>query len=244
MKTLLTSRSPASQSGLMVIPRALLTRRGTPAWDGLIRMSGGIALAGIPLVVVLPELGGLVAFALVSVWVHGPASPFLPATYEPILMLFGRLYSPILLGLIGTAANLVAEYLNYQLFRELLARRALDRMTKDPRLLRVVGLFNLRPFLVTWFVSWSPFPDWTIRILAPLSGYPIRRWLLAMALGRFPRFWLIAWLGTRIHLHASTLGWFAIIPACIASFWLIRGSRRGRRGPPASPLPVPVPLAL
>ena len=228
----------------MTALRALLLRRGTPAWDGLIRLSGGIAAVGIPLVLLVPAAGGLVAFALASVWVHGPASPFLPATYEPILMLFGRVYHPLLLALIGTAANLLAEYLNYQLFKELLARRALERMVNDPRLLKLVSLFNRRPFLTTWFVSWSPVPDWTIRILGPLGKYPVRRWLLAMGLGRFPRFWLLAWLGTWIHLDARMLGWLAVVPATVVAIGLIRASlRRRRRMPLARPVPESVPLA-
>ncbi len=233
------------RGGVRAILRALLIRRGTPAWDGLIRLSGGIGLIGIPLVLLLPWAGGLVAFALASVWVHGPASPLLPATYEPILILFGRVYYPVLLALIGTAANLVAEYLNYQLFRDLLARRALDRLTNDPRLLKLVALFNRRPFLVTWLISWSPLPDWTIRIMAPLARYPVRPWLLAMGLGRFPRFWVLASLGMWIHLDARILGWLAVIPAVFVGLGLARAAyRRRRRQGLALPLTESVPLAL
>jgi uncharacterized membrane protein YdjX (TVP38/TMEM64 family) len=228
----------------MTALRALLARRGTPAWDGLIRLSGGIGLVAIPLVLLLPEAGALAAFALASVWVHGPASPFLPASYEPILILFGRLYPPVLLALIGTAANLVAEYLNYQLFKELLARRALDRMTHHPRLLRLVALFNRRPFLTTWFISWSPVPDWTIRILGPLGRYPVRPWLAAMGLGRFPRFWLLASLGRWIDLDVRWLGWLAVIPASVAVLGLARAALRRRRRPVlTASIPESVPLA-
>lgn len=228
----------------MAALRALLTRRGTPAWDGLIRLSGGIGLIAIPLVLLVPKAGALAAFALASVWVHGPASPFLPATYEPILILFGRLYPPVLLALIGTAANLVAEYLNYQLFKDLMARRALDRVTNDPRLLRLVTLFNRRPFLTTWFISWSPIPDWTIRILAPLSRYPVRPWLAAMGLGRFPRFWLLASLGTWIHFDTRILGWLAVIPASVVVLGLARAVlRRRHRRVLALPIPESVSLA-
>ncbi len=226
----------------MALLSTLLIRRGTPAWDGLIRLSGGIALVGIPLVLLLPETGALAAFALASVWVHGPASPFLPATYEPILMLYGRLYPPVLLALIGTGANLVAEYLNYQLFKDLLARRALDRLTNDPRLLKLVALFNRRPFLTTWFISWSPLPDWTIRILAPLGRYPVRPWLFAMGLGRFPRFWLLASLGTWIHLDARVLGSLMVIPTCAVVLGLVRAAHRRRRRILTVPAPEPVPV--
>jgi uncharacterized membrane protein YdjX (TVP38/TMEM64 family) len=224
--------------------RALLARHGTKAWDGLIRLSGAIGLIGIPLVVLLPDAGGLIAFALASVWVHGPASPLLPATYEPILILFGQLYPPFLLAVIGTAANLLAEYLNYHLYGELLAQRVLDRVTNDPRLLRLVGQFNRRPFLTTWIVAWSPLPDWTVRILAPLGRYPVRPWLVAMGLGRLPRFWLLAAAGTWIHLDPMVVRWLVVIPGVVVALAIIRvWSRSRHRLPPDVPvaelLPVP-----
>jgi membrane protein YqaA with SNARE-associated domain len=228
----------------MTVARALLTRRGTPAWDGLIRMSGGIALVGIPLVLLLPATGALVAFALASVWVHGPASPFLPATYEPILFAYGQLYPAVLVALIGTAANLVAEYLNYQLYKELMARRALDRLTTHPKVLKLVGLFNRRPFLTTWFISWSPLPDWTIRILAPLARYPVGMWLTAMGLGRFPRYWALAYLGTWLDLDWDILVWLAVLPACAGAIGLARAAYRRRRAVIPSPITEPIPLAL
>ena len=46
-----------------------------------------------------------------------------------------------------------------------------------------------------WICSWSPLPYWSVRILAPLAGYSVRRYLLATFLGRFPRFWFFAALG-------------------------------------------------
>ena len=202
--------------------RALFARRGTPAWDALIRLTGVIGVLGIPLVLLWPEASGLTAFALASVWVHGPASPLLPATYEPILILFGGLYPPLLLAFIGTAANLLAEYLNYRVYGELLAQRQLDRVTSHPTLRRLVTLFNRRPFFTTWFVAWSPLPDWTVRILAPLARYPIRPWLLAMALGRLPRFWLLASLGRWVHVDARTLLWLALLPLGFVAYGLVR----------------------
>lgn len=121
-----------------------------------------------------------------------------------------------------------ARDLNYHLFRELLAQRVLERVTKDPRLRRLVQWFNRRPFLTTWFVAWSPLPDWTIRILAPLSRYPVGPWLVAMGLGRFPRFWLLASLGGWMHLDARLLGGLAVLPLCLVGFGLIRARLRRR----------------
>jgi len=35
-------------------------------------------------------------------------------------------------------------------------------------------------------------------VLAPATDFPIRRYMLAQVLGRFPRFYLLAWIGHTI----------------------------------------------
>ena len=77
--------------------RTVLTRRyGTPVWDFVLRASGVLALIAILLTRIVPAAGGLISFVVVTIWVNGPLAPFLPATYEPILMAFGQIYPPLL----------------------------------------------------------------------------------------------------------------------------------------------------
>lgn len=173
-----------------------LTRRlGSVTADRLLRGTGVVALLAIPLTLLWPVVAPLTAFLLVTVWVHGPASPFLPAAYEPVLLLFGRVYPPLLIGLLGTLGDLYVEYLDYQLFLGLGAFGPYRTLLKHPLFTRAVALFNRRPFLAVWLFAWSPLPDWMIRVIAPAARYPVRRYLLAMGLGRLPKFWLLAALG-------------------------------------------------
>ncbi len=179
--------------------RALLflTRRyGNLAWDGVVRGSGMLALLAIPGVFWLPSaFGGLVGFTLVTIWVNGPLGIFLPATYEPILMLFGRVYPPLLVGFVGILGVLYVEYLNYHLYGKLLHLEGFRVVRESRTVRRVVGLFRRAPFFTVWLCSWSPLPYWAVRILAPISRYPTRKYLLATFLGRFPRLWFFAALG-------------------------------------------------
>ena len=173
-----------------------LTRRfGSVTADRLLRGTGVMALLAIPLTLLWPVVAPLTAFLLVTVWVHGPASPFLPAAYEPVLLLFGRVYPPLLIGLLGTLGDLYVEYLDYQLFLGLGAFGPYRTLLKHPLFTRAVALFNRRPFLAVWLFAWSPLPDWMIRMIAPAARYPVRRYLLAMGLGRLPKFWLLAAVG-------------------------------------------------
>lgn len=168
---------------------------GDGRWDVLVRGSGLAGLIAIPLVALVPAAAGLVVFVLVTVWVHGPLSPFLPAAYEPTLMLYGRLYSPLVVAAFGTMGNLATEYLNYHLYGRVLRLGPLRRVPASRPIRRLLALFERSPGLAVWIGAWSPIPDWVVRGLAPLAGYPVSRYLLAMGLGRLPRYWFFAALG-------------------------------------------------
>ncbi|MEO6056674.1 MAG: hypothetical protein ABIQ49_07535, partial [Gemmatimonadales bacterium] len=98
----------------------LLHRRfGSRTWDGILRGTAAIALGSIGIILWLPGATTLVVFVLLTLGCHGPLSPFLPATYEPILLLYGQLYPPLLIALLGALTSAAAEYLNYHLYRAL-----------------------------------------------------------------------------------------------------------------------------
>lgn len=191
----------------MTVWQQLTRRRGNMAWNGVVRASAVLAVIGIVVTLLgSDEAGGLVGFTIVTVWVNGPVGMFLPATYEPILMLFGTLYPPVIIGLFGIAGTLYIEGLNYYLYQRLLHTRAMAP-ARDSGIVRwITRFFDRAPFFTIWMCSWSPLPYWSVRIMAPLANYPLPRYLLATFLGRFPRLWFFAWLGPALHLSTRTLG--------------------------------------
>jgi uncharacterized membrane protein YdjX (TVP38/TMEM64 family) len=140
-------------------------------------------------------LESLGVFVLLTWICHGPLSPFLPATFEPILLRYGQLYPPLLIALTGAVASAAAEYVNYYLYRTLLGFRSCDRVMRSGTARMVAGMFARRPFLAIWLCAWSPLPDWAARILAAHARYSVPRYLLAFVAGRIPKFWLLASLG-------------------------------------------------
>jgi uncharacterized membrane protein YdjX (TVP38/TMEM64 family) len=171
----------------------------------------------------------MVGFAIVTVWVNGPASPVLPSTYEPILMLMGRLYAPLLVAVVGVAGTLYVEYLNYHLYRRVLQVNALDRLKKGKTVEQVLRLFSKAPFVTVWICSWSPLPYWPVRFISPLAGYEVRRHLTATFCGRFPRLWFFAALGVWWSISVGVLAAaisFGSIGIALAVYFLRR--RKGR----------------
>jgi len=129
---------------------------------------------------------GLGSFALITAWCHGPASPLLPFAFEPVLMAYGKIYPPLTVALVGTAASVAVEAVNYMGYRWLLHRRRLGRVREVSA--GMTRIFGRRPFLACLLVASTPVPDWSARILGALARYPARRYLLAFAVGRLPMF--------------------------------------------------------
>ena len=245
------SRAPRRTRGA-AWPRwrvVLLRARGDLVWNGIVRGSGVLALVGIAVVLLAPlRVVGLVGFLLVTIWVNGPLGVFLPATYEPILMLFGRIYSPLVVAAVGIAGTLYIEFLNYHLHGRIIHSRHLETLRNSAVVRRTVPLFQRAPFFTIWLFAWSPLPYWAVRVLGPLVRYPVGRYLLATFLGRFPRLWFFAALGwlpipTR-WMVVVTLGAIAMAVCAFLVRPAVESLRRGLRlRRPIRFTPAPTPTA-
>ena len=214
----------------------VLKRRGTPQWDAVLRGTGVVALLALYPAVRWPDIAGLVGFLCVTIFVNGPLAPLLPATYEPVLMLVGRVYPPLLVAIVGVAGTLYVEFLNYHLYRAAILHPRLDKARSSTWVRRTVALFRRSPFLCVWLCAWSPLPYWAVRILAPLSNYPVRPYLLATFLGRAPRLWFFAALGLVLPIPTPLL--LAVTVLMIGLAGAIALLRRPRAATDADPSPV------
>ena len=191
------------------------------------RGTGVVALLAIYPTLRWPDVAGLVGFLCITMFLHGPLAPLLPAAHEAVLLVTGRAYAPLLVAGVGIAGTLYMEYINYYVYRAALLHPRLER-TRESKLVRsTVALFERAPFFCVWMCSWSPLPYWAVRFLAPLSGYDVRRYLLATFLGRGPRYYFIALFGKL--LPVSNLALAVITVALIGVAVLIGMVQRGRR---------------
>jgi uncharacterized membrane protein YdjX (TVP38/TMEM64 family) len=163
----------------------------------------------------------LIPLVLTAAWCHGPASPLLPAAFEPVLMAYGRSHSPLLIALVAVLTSVGMESVNYLGYGYLLRSRRLGRAREISA--RLTALFARRPFLVCLLVAATPLPDWSARVLGAFARYPVRRYLLAFALGRVPKFWLLATLGHALNPSGSVLLMIA------AGSLLVTGAAMGLR---------------
>jgi hypothetical protein len=138
----------------------------------------------------------LVPLFIAAAWCHGPASPFLPATFEPVMMAYGQAHSPLLVALLAAVVSVVMEAVNYVGYGYVLRSNRLSRLRHASA--RLTSLFGRWPFLTCLVVAATPVPDWSARILGAMARYSTARYLGAFLLGRIGTFWLLATIGHQL----------------------------------------------
>jgi uncharacterized membrane protein YdjX (TVP38/TMEM64 family) len=189
---------------------SLLARRGTPEWDAVLRATGILALAAIYPATRWPDVAVLAGFVCLTLFVSGPISVVLPAAFEPMLMVAGRLYHPLLVTLLAVAGNLYMDYVNYHVYGAVMQHPRLERARNSWMVRKTLALFQRSPFFAVWLCAWSPIPYWIVSVLAPLTRYPMRKYLFATFLGRAPRVWFFATLGLVIPVSTQVLATCAV----------------------------------
>lgn len=217
---------------------ALCRRRGNAEWDAVLRATGLVALLALYPTARWPWVAGLVGFFCLTLFLSGPTTVVVPAAFEPLLMVAGRVYPPLLVACVAVTGNLYMDYVNYHLFGAAIQHPRLEK-AKTSRVVQAgLKLFQRSPFFATWLCSWSPIPYWIVSTLAPLSRYSKRKYLFATFLGRGPRVWFFASLGHVIPVSTQLLvAWVACALAIGAAVvvWRRRAlSRPARSGTSSS----------
>lgn len=171
----------------------------------------------------------LIPLFIAAAWCHGPAAPFLPATFEPVVMAYGQTHAPALVALSAAVISVVMEGVNYLGYGYVLRSNRMGRIRAASA--RLTSLFQRWPFLTCLLVAATPLPDWGARILGAMARYSAGRYLAAFLLGRTTTFWLLAAIGHRFQPPRSVL-----VVAAVGSILLTYGTlclrrlRSGRTG--------------
>jgi uncharacterized membrane protein YdjX (TVP38/TMEM64 family) len=217
----------------------LCERRGTAEWDAVLRGTGVVALLALYPTLRWPWVAGLTGFFCLTLFVSGPISVVVPAAFEPMLMVAGRAYPPLLVAAVAVAGNLYMDYINYHVFGAAIRHPRLEKAKNSRVVQSMLRLFQRSPFFAVWLCSWSPIPYWIVSTLAPLSRYSMRKYLFATFLGRGPRVWFFASLGLVIPVATQVLVAYiacAITVGVALLVWKRRVAvRRARAAATASP---------
>jgi len=164
-----------------------------------------------------PAASGMFLFTLYSM----PANSLLPVPHEPGLLYLVQFYDPIWIAVAGCVGTAIAAAIDYPVVK-LAFDNPKIRKARNTRIYQLaVRWLHRSPFWTIFVFALTPLPIYVVRVLAPASGYPLWRYMIATVLGRFPRYYIIGWLGHMFHVPGWVLlGMFLALVAA-----MILGSR-------------------
>jgi uncharacterized membrane protein YdjX (TVP38/TMEM64 family) len=129
----------------------------------------------------------------------------LPTAFEPLLMEAARYQTVPAVALTALGVALYAEFLNWHIYAWVLSWERLATVRDRPWVRRAVLWFARWRFGTVVTFAFTPLPFWVVRCVAILEGYDVRRFLLAAAIGRLPRYLLYAWAGAALQVPSVLL---------------------------------------
>jgi membrane protein YqaA with SNARE-associated domain len=131
--------------------------------------------------------------------------------HEPVVVWYGPRLGIWITAAVATAGTVAASWADHRVFAPVIGS-ALRRDGWHSRLAGpVTRAFGRAPFAILALSGVTPLPFAPFKALAFAARYPLPAYLAAVATGRFPRYALLAWLGTAFTIP---------IPILIAAFGL------------------------
>ena len=132
--------------------------------------------------------------------------------HEPVVIGFGAAYGVWSTATVATAGTITAAWIDHRVFVPLITKVRNKRFFAAGAVGRLRRHFAQAPFLVLAVSGVLPIPAFPFKALAFAEHYPLGRYLAAVAAGRFPRYLLLAWLGTLVKVPVwALIGLFGLM---------------------------------
>ncbi len=195
-------------------------------WKTFLSVMGVCCAAAAPLALLFPASRPLILLFLYTI----PSHSVIPLPHEPAMVLAGKMCDPLIVALVAGAATLISSFLDYETVNFIFDRTRVGDARKHRVYQGCVYYFLKAPFLSLVLAAFAPFiMFYPFRVLSPTSGYPVRRYTLAVFIGRVPRFYLEALLGHALNWTNTILVGVLVLLACWAVLLRV-GRHLERRG--------------
>ena len=174
------------------------------------------ALVLIPIPLLFPSTAPLVWLAIVGIPANSPLSPILPTAFDPLIVEIGKYAPAFTVTCVATGIYMYTEFLNWHIYVWVLSLERLDGFKENRWVGWGVDRFARAPITTIILFAATPLPFWVARSLAILHRYPLRRFMLATAVGRFPRFFVYAWLGSALSIPTYLIIAVIVLGAMVA----------------------------
>jgi membrane protein YqaA with SNARE-associated domain len=114
--------------------------------------------------------------------------------HEPVLIYFGKFANLWLAAAAATVGTVVAGVMDHTVFVPVLNHRTVVAY-KDKKLYRrTIDYFLRYPFATLVVAGFTPIPFFPFKFLSFSIHYPLKKYLAALVVARYPRYFLLAWL--------------------------------------------------
>lgn len=162
-----------------------------------------------------PGYQGLIWLYLYSVPSHLYIS-VLP--HEPVLLFIGKSYNLYLVALVAGVGTCIAGFIDYETLTPVLKYKTIKGLYHDKQLYKKsVNFFYKAPFWMIVIAAFTPIPYYPFKFLSIASAYPEGRYLLALFVGRVPRYFYLAYLGKIINIPS----WILLVAFGIMFTWVL-----------------------
>ena len=125
--------------------------------------------------------------------------------HEPILLYYGRYYSPLTVALVSVIGTVLAEAMNYSVFYYVSDTKLFEKMKQKKTVRKTIELFNKAPFTTIIVAGFTPVPFFPVRFLVVMGHYSILKYMLGIFVSRAPRFYLLALIGYTFEIPGIVL---------------------------------------
>jgi len=120
--------------------------------------------------------------------------------HEPVLIYFGQFANLWLAALAATVGTIAAGYLDHTVFVPVLNHKTLVSYKDRVLYRRAIDYFLRYPFATLIVAGFTPIPFFPFKFLSFSIHYPLRKYLAALVIARYPRYFLLPLLGKVVHI--------------------------------------------
>jgi uncharacterized membrane protein YdjX (TVP38/TMEM64 family) len=118
----------------------------------------------------------------------------------------GKIFHPLFVALVGSIGSCIAAFLEYHFITWLFSKTELHhKIEANKYFQKIKNFFNKAAFSCITFTAFLPIPFDPVRFAAILTHYMLPRYLLAIFIGKYPRYYLLAFLGESFQISNRIL---------------------------------------
>ena len=118
--------------------------------------------------------------------------------HEPVLIYFGKVANLWWAAGAATAGTLVAAVMDYVVFVPVLNLQSIQSYREKKFYQKAIAYFMKWPFATLVAAAFAPVPFFPFKFLSFSIHYPMWKYVVALVVARFPRYYLLALIGATI----------------------------------------------